>query len=790
MGWSTLYCLTIGCFATILRSSAIATTGCYTDCSIEEANHTAGCVGRILSTVVAVDDPTTTAEGCVKRCEALGFKLAGVEASHGCFCGNTFANNNTQRPISECCESCAGNRTQTCGAPYRILIITTSSSSTSVIDSQDRYCQRRGDSSDVRSIANGTVMITDGYLDQPYCYTYPKSGRWLCTITGSTGLEGSKGEHIMSIFSDDLGATWSAPVSVEPKPVNEELANAYSMTIVAPNVGVNNVDRAYAIYNMNLDNVTRFPGSSTELTRVDMMGVFCMRYSDDQGLTWSEKRYEVPYRLTSIDYINEWGGNVTIMWTVDTLKVRGGVVYFAFTKIGKYLLGPPEELFVMSSSNLLTARDPDEITWELLPEGDHGIKPVGGVEDSNIEEAHVLPLTTTGYPGLYVCGRTTVGWLVESHTTDKTGRSNWTDTKYAQYYDPRVSQDQFAPLNLSPSFGVPSAGLKNPRGPIQAKYLPSKGAFFGGWLLVFYNNAHISYAGDSRNPYWLSVGHEVSGSTVLWSQPEIVLYNNTDPIDRPGYPDFITNTDEQGNLQVWLTETQKTISRIHPIDTTMISELFAQADVDVYATGEIVLTEKWPTSGSQTIPLPPLPAFSDTPTWDVGVTLCLMIEDHSKSNVGEVILSSVINTKATTRRGATEEASTTTHGVEVSVGANRSLVFKFGDGNTESMLVTDPVCTMVLQRPGAHYWAVVADGGPRIVMMMVDGVLCDGGGPATPQGWAWFPPMPDAITGDDKLTLSAYGGKVDQLRLYSKRLSTSQLVGNYRAGCKEFGGCN
>ena len=31
--------------------------------------------------------------------------------------------------------------------------------------------------------------------------------------------------------------------------------------------------------------------------------------------------------------------------------------------------------------------------WELLPGGDVGITPVGGVEDTNLEEAHVLPLT-------------------------------------------------------------------------------------------------------------------------------------------------------------------------------------------------------------------------------------------------------------------------------------------------------------------------------------------------------------------------------------------------------------
>ena len=125
------------------------------------------------------------------------------------------------------------------------------------------------------------------------------------------------------------------------------------------------------------------------------MGKFVMRFTDDRGETWSAEQYLVPYRLTSIDYKNEWHGNVTIMWTVDSVKQRDGVVYFGFTKIGEYLLGPPEEMWLMASPNLLSASDPKDITWRLLPDGDVGIKPVGGIESTNIEEAHVLPLTAS-----------------------------------------------------------------------------------------------------------------------------------------------------------------------------------------------------------------------------------------------------------------------------------------------------------------------------------------------------------------------------------------------------------
>lgn len=281
---------------------------------------------------------------------------------------------------------------------------------------------------------NGTMMLAEGYLDQPYCGTLP-SGRWICTITGNSRPEGSPGEHVMALWSDDYGASWSDTVSVEPAPVNIELANAYSMTIVAPGMAVGSGARVYTIYNMNLQNITHDGPHGPPITRVDMMGGFYMRYSDNEGASWSKSRYKVPYRLTSIDLNNEWKGNVTIAWTVDQLKVRDGVAFFAFTKIGKYLLGPPEEMWVMASANLLSERDPAKITWRLLPDGDTGIKPVGGKEDTNLEEAHVLPLTGAGYPGFYMAGRSTVGWLVASHTTDCTAASGWAPAAFAQYWD-------------------------------------------------------------------------------------------------------------------------------------------------------------------------------------------------------------------------------------------------------------------------------------------------------------------------------------------------------------------
>jgi hypothetical protein len=65
---------------------------------------------------------------------------------------------------------------------------------------------------------------------------------------------------------------------------------------------------------------------------------------------------------------------------------------------------------VLSSPNLLTATDPTEITWELLPSGDIGIRlDDESYEKFNFEEAHVIPMVGAGAPGFYIEGRTTNG---------------------------------------------------------------------------------------------------------------------------------------------------------------------------------------------------------------------------------------------------------------------------------------------------------------------------------------------------------------------------------------------
>ena len=125
----------------------------------------------------------------------------------------------------------------------------------------------------------------------------------------------------------------------------------------------------YTVYDLNLDNVTMG-------ARNDEMGYFYMRYSEDDGRSWSSDRFLVPYPNTWVDRQNQFNGTHRFMWCVDHFKSvpDSDAVAFAFTKIGTYIQSPPEEVFIMHSPNLMKEQNVSAVQWDLFPHGDHGIR--------------------------------------------------------------------------------------------------------------------------------------------------------------------------------------------------------------------------------------------------------------------------------------------------------------------------------------------------------------------------------------------------------------------------------
>jgi hypothetical protein len=235
-------------------TDATVTPGCYTD----------SLSNRLLPHMPLKNmDPTINAETCNAACAAKNYTVGGLEAGHACMCGNELTPPiGPLLPMIDCCTPCIGNASQVCGGEFKLLVFNVGKPPVH----PPAECPQFQPVEDPRHIRKGVHMLTQGYLDQPYCVVMrPKKhdaerpGRWVCTITGSMGGEGSAGEHVQTLYSDDSGATWSDPVSVEPNPINTELANAYSVILTAPGMATHGGERIYTLYNMNIDNVTALP---------------------------------------------------------------------------------------------------------------------------------------------------------------------------------------------------------------------------------------------------------------------------------------------------------------------------------------------------------------------------------------------------------------------------------------------------------------------------------------------------------------------------------------------------
>ena len=586
---------------------------------------------------------------------------------------------------------------------------------------------------DSRNIRNGWEIPNEGYADQPYIVK-TDDGAWLCVLTTGPGREGAGGQHVITTRSTDQGRTWSAPVSVEPSDGPEA---SYAVLLKTP------YGRVYVFYNHNTDNVREVisdrDGRPGKITRVDSLGHFVFKYSDDHGRTWSAQRYEVPQRDFEIDRNNPYQGKLKFFWTVGKAFTLEGAGYVPLHKVGGFGDGffTSNEGVLLRSENILTERDPAKIRWETWPEGDVGIRtPAGG---GPISGEHSFSVLSDG--SIFVVFRTIDGYSAFSYSRDQ-GRS-WEPSQYMRYADGRL--------------------MKHPRAANFAWRCEN-----GKYLYWFHNHGgrfirehprRRSMAYEDRNPVWLVGGEEVdgpSGKVLLWSQPEIALYDD-DPIIRMSYPDLV----EEG-AKYYLTETQKDIARVHEIDPALLEGLWGQFEGKSVAREGLLLEA----SGGPA-KAPELPEF---------------VRRSRRADHGTDQLRAGFSLEVWLAPGALEprrvlldNRAEDGRGFALQAIEDGRVELILHDGRTENRWASD---AGAMSANGRHHLVVTVDGGPHVITYVVDGKLHDGGHERQ-FGWGRFSPNFRSANGGPLLRV---GAGVEKARIYGRALRTSEAIGNFRAG--------
>ena len=598
---------------------------------------------------------------------------------------------------------------------------------------------------DWRNARRGSEIHRVGYYADEPLILKTDDGAWLCSISTGDRPEGMPGQHSVARRSTDRGRSWSDPVDIEPASGPE---GSKTSLVKVPS------GRIYAFYTHNTDNLREViaddpPYKGGKCRCVDSLGYFVFKYSDDHGRSWSEKRYPINVREMEIDRKNPYKGKVRFFWNSARSFIYDGAVYVPLTKVGGMGKGvfKSSEGVLLKSENIMTEKDPENITWQTLPDGDKGLRaPEGG---GPIAEEHSYVVLSDG--SFYCVYRTIDGYPTCTYSRD--GGHSWTKPQYQRYADGHL--------------------MKHPRAANFAWRCSN-----GKYLYWFHNHGghfireSAAYNGrypyQNRNPVWLCGGIEgdtLEGKIIKWSQPEVALYDD-DTFIRMSYPDLI---EEQG--KVFLTESNKHVARVHEIDSTLLEGLWNQFENSTVTTDGLIL--HLPDGfAHKEIEMPRLPEFitrdydrKDYGTKDLrqGFSVDLWICLNSLE-AGQVILDS-----------RTESGK----GLCIKTTRCSTLEVVMNDGRTENHWDCDPG---MLTRNKLHHVAVIVDGGPKIIIFVVDGKVCDGG-EFRQFGWGHFSPNLRDVNGAKTARIGqGLKGEVRTLRFYGRYLRTSEVIGNYRAG--------
>jgi len=441
-------------------------------------------------------------------------------------------------------------------------------------------------------------------------------------------------------------------------------------------------------------------------------------YSDDGGRIWSGVHSLPDMKVRNLDKREP-------AWSVVNACETGGHVLFPFARFDSFGKRRPAESEVLfyCSKNIATAKDVKALDWTTVPAAPLRHSDWKG-KTLRCEEPALVSL---GGKRLQVVARTVNGYI-PTWTSDDAGMT-WSKPGKLRFSDKRV--------------------IKHPKA-----YVGFWRASNGNYLLWHHFNSTPDGGGvtNRRNPVWISGGRLVKGQ-IRWSQPEI-LFHHPDPRIGISYAWF---TEHKGKYL--MAAGNKHEIRIGKIPAGFLDGLWNQhANRKAASRGKVLDLVSPPGSA----PLKAIPNLASG-----GFSVDFRVRFNSLED-NQLVLNYRGNGKPH-------------RGWAVRTGNHGRVRLEMRDDEDEYVeWYCDPG---VLKRGKDHHIAFIVDGKADIISVMVDGNLQDGGRAAT-HGWVQFSHGMDALDGGQtRLKIgSTLKGKLKQVRVYDRALSTSEMIGNYRAG--------
>ena len=585
---------------------------------------------------------------------------------------------------------------------------------------------------------------------------------WLATFSHAIA-EGGAGERAYTARFTDEGQSWTKMLPLEE---SLELAS-HGSGLIKGSTAVpltSSANRVYVVYQYNSENTTTTPDGRPLHGRTDMLGKgFFFRWTDDGGLTWSKRLFR-EFRSTEIDLHNPWKGvDVKLMHIDAEPEVIGNRVFIPFTKCqtpaGETT---PAEPWIYSSPDLLTVADPNDATWELLPEGDIGVAPPDN-STQLLEENHLV-MVGSNPDRLLMLGRGDTGKLWATYSGDG-----------GRHFDSPASWLTYTPGG--------DDCIKNPRGSAAPFRVPSS----GNYILLYYNNP-ADQLGSSRYTLWISGGRAipstvngVDSSMIAWSQPEILMF---DPTWIP-----LTPTSSRDPMVAWPAGSQASGYCGFYEDSEGVAFIGSQkSGYELFhRISKGLLTTIWTQHEAAAVAAGPIADLAVTGTATQHKQLATVIPGLAEN--GGISVSAWINPPGG-GGGWTPlvELACDSGGIRLEVQANGSLSahVNLGVASVFTSIVPTGKCVNELGNAGPKHIGVIVDGGAHVLSLVVNGVLCDGadskgGAKKGATGWVYLPAKVASLGGCE-LTAAAGASGLKHVRVHPRALLTTEMIGAWRAG--------